>query len=234
VARAFREGGGVRFAEFPEDCHAALDWMNRGNYDNRLVPTWMKELPGAAEALQRGGRALDVGCGAGRVSLNLAKAFPQARFTGVDPDAKSVELARAAAREQGLSARVEFVQGTAETLPEDARYDLITLCDCLHDLVAPERTLAALRARLAAGGALFVMEPKAADKPEDNRNSIATMFYGFSLFHCMTQSLAQGGPGLGACMGPARTEALVRKAGFTQFRRLPIRSKVNLFYEAKV
>ena len=30
----------------------------------------------------------------------------------------------------------------------------------------------------------------------------------------MTQSLAQGGPGLGTCMGPARTEALLRDAGF--------------------
>jgi hypothetical protein len=29
------------------------------------------------------------------------------------------------------------------------------------------------------------------------------MLYGFSIFHCMTQSLAQGGPGLGTCMGPA-------------------------------
>jgi hypothetical protein len=59
------------------------------------------------------------------------------------------------------------------------------------------------------------------------------MLYGFSIFHCMTQSLAQGGPGLGTCMGPARTEALLRDAGFREFRQLDIKSPTNLFYAAR-
>ena len=59
------------------------------------------------------------------------------------------------------------------------------------------------------------------------------MYYGFSVFHCMTQSLANGGPGLGTCMGPARTEALVREAGFTGFEDLGIRSPVLSFYAAR-
>jgi hypothetical protein len=62
---------------------------------------------------------------------------------------------------------------------------------------------------------------------------MATMFYGFSVFHCMTQSLAQGGPGLGTCMGPAQTERLVRDAGFTHFERLDIKSQTFLFYAAR-
>jgi hypothetical protein len=59
------------------------------------------------------------------------------------------------------------------------------------------------------------------------------MFYGFSIFHCMTQSLARGGPGLGTCLGPAGTERLAREAGFTQFKRLDLKSQTNLFYAAK-
>jgi hypothetical protein len=59
------------------------------------------------------------------------------------------------------------------------------------------------------------------------------MLYGFSIFHCMTQSLAQGGPGLGTCMGPARTEALLRDAGFREFWQLDIKSPTNLFYAAR-
>ena len=81
-------------------------------------------------------------------------------------------------------------------------------------------------------GTLFIVEPKAADRLEDNRNPVATMFYGFSLFHCMTQSLACGGPGLGTCMGPGQTEKLVREAGFRGFRMLDIKSMTNLFYAA--
>ncbi len=49
----------------------------------------------------------------------------------------------------------------------------------------------------------------------------------------MTQALAVGGVGLGTCMGPARTEALMREAGFSRFQNLEIRSAVNLFYAVK-
>jgi hypothetical protein len=76
------------------------------------------------------------------------------------------------------------------------------------------------------------VEPKAADRLEDNLNPVATMFYGFSIFHCMTQSLARGGPGLGTCMGPAAAERLLREAGFKTFRILDVKSQVNLFYAA--
>ena len=103
----------------------------------------------------------------------------------------------------------------------------------LHDLAQPEKTLAQARALLAPEGVLFIVEPKAADRLEDNRNAVSATFYGFSLFHCMTQSLARGGPGLGTCLGPAATEALVRRAGYTRFHRLDIRSLTNLFYSAQ-
>jgi hypothetical protein len=59
------------------------------------------------------------------------------------------------------------------------------------------------------------------------------MFYGFSIFHCMTQSLARGGPGLGTCMGPAATQNLLKEAGFSGSRLLDIKSQVNLFYAAQ-
>jgi len=49
----------------------------------------------------------------------------------------------------------------------------------------------------------------------------------------MTQSLAAGGPGLGTCMGPARTEALLREAGFTEVKQVDIRSQTNMFYAAR-
>jgi hypothetical protein len=94
-------------------------------------------------------------------------------------------------------------------------------------------TLRQVHGLLKPDGTLFIVEPKAADRLEDNRNPIATMFYGFSLFHCMTQSLARGGPGLGTCMGPAQTEKLVREAGFREFTTLELKSMTNLFYAAK-
>jgi ubiquinone/menaquinone biosynthesis C-methylase UbiE len=223
VARAFAEGGGVRFEDFGPDCVSALDLINRGQYETRLTDYWLKSLPEATQRLAAGGRALDVGCGSGRVCAALAKAFPAAEIVGMDPDRESVRRAQAAAP------KAKFLV----EMPEGEAFDLITLCDVLHDLKEPLATLQEIRALLKPDGTLFIVEPRAADRLEDNRNPVAATFYGFSLFHCMTQSLARGGPGLGTCLGPAATEALVRRAGYTRFRRLDIKSLTNLFYSAQ-
>jgi SAM-dependent methyltransferase len=226
VAEAFAKGGGVPFEEFGADCVHALDLINRGQYESRFVDYWLQGLPEVLPKLKQGGKALDFGCGSGRVCIALGHAFPRAQICGVDIDARSIERAGAAAKAQNV--RVDFRVGT----PPPGPFDLITLCDCLHDLASPVAVLRDLHSRLAADGTLLVIEPKAADRLEDNRNPVATMFYGFSLFHCMTQSLARGGPGLGTCLGPAATEKLVREAGFTRFRTLEIKSMTNLFYAA--
>ena len=213
VARAFAEGGGVRFEEFGPDCVHALDLINHGQYQARLAA---------------GGRALDVGCGSGSVCGAMAKAFPAAEIVGIDPDPESIRRAQ-----QSFPA-LKFLQETTSGMRGDGGFDLITLCDVLHDLAAPLATLREIRALLKPDGVLFIVEPKAADRLEDNRNPVATTFYGFSLFHCMTQSLARGGPGLGTCMGPAATGKLVREAGFTRCDPLDIKSLTNLFYAARI
>lgn len=230
VAVAFEKGGGVPFEDYGVDGVEALDLINRGQYAQRFARHWLKSLPAVVRRLEAGGGVLDVGCGAGRVALTLAKAFPKATIVGVDPDRESIRQANAAADAEGLCARVRFLTGSTGELSSADKFDLITACDCVHDFLAPDVTLKEIRALLKPDGVLLVIEPKAADRLEDNRNSIGTMYYGFSVFHCMTQSLAQGGPGLGTCMGPARTKALLEQAGFTRFEILDIKSQVLAFY----
>jgi 2-polyprenyl-3-methyl-5-hydroxy-6-metoxy-1,4-benzoquinol methylase len=224
VAEAFRKGGGVAFADFGPGCVEALDLINRGQYESRLADYWLKSLPEVTAKLGAGGRALDVGCGSGAVCAALKKAFPKAEVTGMDPDRESIRRAQAVAPD------AKFLT----EMPKGQTFDLITLCDVLHDLAAPMQTLQEIRALLAPGAVLFIVEPKAADRLEDNRDAVSTTFYGFSLFHCMTQSLARGGPGLGTCMGPAATEKLLREAGFSRFQRLDLKSLTNLFYAARI
>jgi 2-polyprenyl-3-methyl-5-hydroxy-6-metoxy-1,4-benzoquinol methylase len=233
VAKAFEHGGGVRFEEFGAEGVAGLDLINRGQYEQRLTSYWLKTMPDVTARLEAGGRALDVGCGAGRVCMALARDFPRASVVGLDPDGESIRQAEAAAEAAGLGGRITFQAATTSSLEDPEGFDLVTACDCIHDFAAPERTLQEIKALLKPDGTLFIVEPKAADHLEQNINPIATMFYGFSIFHCMTQSLANGGPGLGTCIGPARTEALVRSAGFGSFRQLDIKSPVNLFYAAR-
>ena len=232
VARAFREGGGVHFHDFDDEWIEAMDLMNSGAYAQRLGSYWMGQVPDIAERLAAGGRAIDIGCGVGRVAMALAEAFPASEVTGVDPDAGSIARARASAAASGAD-RVRFVEGTIADVPDEAVHDFAALFDCLHDLTEPEGTLAQIRRRLKPDGALMVMEPRAADGMADNVNPMGAVYYGFSLFHCMTQSLARGGPGLGTCLGPTRTMELLRGGGFREVETLPIKSQTNLFYVAR-
>lgn len=230
VAQAFAQGGGVPFDQFHPEVHASIDTMNRGIYHHRLCQEWLPGVTGLVEALAAGGAGLDLGCGAGTVTITLAREFPAARFTGIDLHAPSIGRAKEAAAAAGLAERTEFLASPIEALPAEPRFQLITAFDCVHDLADPEGVLRAVRQRLAPGGTFLVLEPKAGDSLADNIHPIGTMFYGFSMFHCMTQSLASGGPGLGACLGPKRLEALMREAGFTRFEPIPIRSPVNVLY----
>jgi len=232
VAQAFRDGGGVPLSELGAEGVEALDWLNCGQYAQRFTSLWLNAVPDVVERLQRGGRVLDVGCGVGRVSMALAKAFPKSEVIGLDPDETSLARARAAAA-AGANTNLSFIAQTTRSLAANGDFDLITACDCVHDFATPQATLGEIRALLKPDGVLFVMEPRAADRLEDNQGSLGTLYYGFSIFHCMTQSLAEGGAGLGTCLGPQRTESLVRQAGFTRFEQLDIKSATNLFYAAR-
>jgi 2-polyprenyl-3-methyl-5-hydroxy-6-metoxy-1,4-benzoquinol methylase len=159
--------------------------------------------------------------------------FPDCQVVGIDPNEHSITRARAGAAAEGVGRRLQFHAQTTAELDPNGGFDLITACDCIHDFAAPHATLREMRSLLKPNGVVFAMEPKASDRLEDNINSLGTVYYGISLFHCMTQSLAQGGPGLGTCMGPTRMEELFREAGFTRFERLDIKNMTNLFFAAR-
>ena len=231
VCDAFRDGGGVAFSDYSSQCREAIDLMNRGNYEHRLVDYWLQQIPDTLERLSTGANVLDIGCGSGHVVAAIARAFPDANVLGIDPDKQSIARAQSLVDSAELG-NARFISALLADLPADERFDLIMLCDCLHDLPDPVPVLRDASARLTEGGVLFVIEPRAADQLEDNIHPVATMLYGFSVMHCMTQSLASGGLGLGACLGPERTMALLGEGGFEDVRQLRIRSPVNLFYVA--
>lgn len=233
VAEAFEKGGGVKFGDFGPDCVNAIDVINAGQYEQRLASYWLTKLPDVVARLESGGRVLDVGCGVGRVGIGIAKTFPKCEVVGLDPDFESIRKAREVAEAAGVGKRTQFLAKTTSEYESRESFDLITACDCIHDFAAPERTLAEMRAMLKRDGVLFIVEPRAADRLEDNVNPLGTVYFGFSIFHCMTQSLAEGGPGLGTCMGPAKTGELLKQAGFSRFEPLDIKSQTNLFYAAR-
>ena len=232
VATAFQQGGGVPLADFDPEFGIALDLMNRGLYREQLIARWIPQAPEMETLLQKPCRILDLGCGMGHALLSLAQHYTHAQCTGVDLHQPFIEEARHLAQDQSLNERVHFHHGALETLAPTQSFDIITAFDIIHDLHTPHETLHEVKRRLNPGGMLFIMEPKASPKLEENRHPMGTIFYGMSLFHCMTQSLAAGGPGLGTCLGPEKTQELLHQTGFNNVRMLDIPSVTNHFYLA--
>ena len=91
-----------------------------------LRPDAVVELQAwGGEALVRGRRVLDVGCGDGRFALGLAPLA--ASVTGLDPDPESIAAARRNARRSGIR-NAKFDLGAAQDLRyRDASFDVVIL-----------------------------------------------------------------------------------------------------------
>jgi SAM-dependent methyltransferase len=131
--------------------------------DGRCSPETLRP-PGGGPA-----RAIDLGCGSGNVSCELAEAGFQ--VTGVDFSEVALRKARARAAARGLGEdRVRFVQAdlTRGSLPEaPGPYDLLVDYGTLDDLPAGgRRALAGLIADLARPGARFFLYAFSG-RPED-------------------------------------------------------------------
>lgn len=107
------------------------------------------------------GRALDLGCGAGRNSLYLARHGWD--VTGIDFLGRAIEMARDKARFQavGDAAKARFLQGDVTRLAElnlGEGYNLIVDSGCYYGLPAGRRDAFATGVtRVAAPGALLLM-----------------------------------------------------------------------------
>jgi len=96
---------------------------------------------------------LDVGTGPGNFIKVLKQAFPEASFTGVDPDTTSLEKAK----EDFPDAT--FQKMTGEKLEfEDNTFDVASISMVLHHLSDVQKTLAEMKRVVKPGGWIVVNE----------------------------------------------------------------------------
>lgn len=214
LVRCFRAGGGIPYSAYRPVFTQCMDDVWRRVFDQHLVPSLIGAVPGLPEALQRGIKVLDIGCGTGHAMNLLAREFPASNFTGYDIADDAITSAGAEARQMGL-ANSSFSVADVARLPDEPKFDLITAFDAIHDQVAPDAVLRGISNALAPGGTFLMVDFKFSSHVEENiGNPFAAMHYGFSLMHCMPVSLASGGAGLGTVWGQQTAKRMLAEAGF--------------------
>lgn len=217
---AFRTGAGVGWHEHDHRLYSGVVRLFRPGYAAHLVDEWLPALEGVTDKLRSGASVADVGCGLGASAVILATAFERSTVVGFDSHEPSIEAARQAAAEAGVSQRTRFEVATAQQFPGND-YDLVCVFDALHDMGDPVGAARWIRQALAPDGTLLLVEPNAGDSVEQNLNPVSRTYYGLSTVICTPGSLAQEvGLGLGAQAGEQQLTAVLREAGFSRVRRV--------------
>ena len=106
----------------------------------------------AAEALQSLGlgsseRILDVGCGDGRITAEIARRAPNACVLGVDASTNMIRLGS-----QKIAPNLNFKVADARSLPFHGEFDLVVSFNALHWIHEQELALASIHQALVPGG----------------------------------------------------------------------------------
>ena len=131
--------------------HKIADFVD-GN--PRVNAAWQTILQWAPK---RPRRILDIGCGFGQVSWQMAQQWPRAQVTGLDISPRSVALASRVFQSPNLT----FATTSLDSLDVDDGYDLITLIDVYEHIADSARAFfnASLARVMAADAVLIVTCP---------------------------------------------------------------------------
>lgn len=123
-----------------------------------LGERWRDAVIGVA-ALTGSETVIDVGCGTGTLPVLLKRRYPLLRVAAVEPDGRSLEIARVKAASWGVE--IDFRQALAEALPfADASFDVGFCSLMLHHVPTDVKRalLRELRRVLRPAGRLVVVD----------------------------------------------------------------------------
>lgn len=159
-----------------------------------------------------GNAVLDIGCGAGEVSLAVGRARPQAQVIGLDISADLLEVARKRGAQLG---NVEFVEGNASNwLPDGFAPDLLVSRHGVMFFDDPFAAFAHLRA-IAAPGANLVFSCFRSPRENPWASDVARMMDA-------PPPADPVAPGPFAFADPQRIEAILAKGGWRNVDIAPV------------
>jgi ubiquinone/menaquinone biosynthesis C-methylase UbiE len=144
---------------------AAFEWVSR-----TPQMRWIRHFViSQAAVLKDHGEAVDLGCGAGQLVMEMAWKAPGLHMTGIDLSEKMLADARQSTQRVGLEDRVDFRLGNVEEIPfPDQSVDLVISTSSLHHWTDPVKVLNEIDRVLKPGGAYYIF---------DLRRDMALPFY---------------------------------------------------------
>jgi SAM-dependent methyltransferase len=233
VLAAYRNGGGVPYADYGADVHEGQAEFTRPMFEHLLGSEWLPAIREVHDRLQADppARVADVACGQGFSSMAIARAYPKTLVDGIDLDEASIAAAQENLAGSDVEDRVTFHNRDAADPGLQGRYDLVYMHESLHDMSYPVDVLRACRGLLAEGGSVVVADERVPDDFTASGDAIERLCYGFSILHCLPVGMVgEGAAGTGTVMRADTVRRYAEEAGFGGFDVLPIENDFYRFY----
>ena len=128
------------------------EWNAGGYYCQSALQKWVADEHLASLTLNDGERVLDVGCGDGKITAEIAERLPGGSVLGVDPSTDMIAFAREHFRRKNL----DFAAGDATRLAYREEFDLAVSFNALHWVIDQAAALSSISSALRSGGRAFL------------------------------------------------------------------------------
>ena len=140
--------------------HRVCPWWQAYSFDNRFRRFFHDPRKLFAPYVKPGTRALDLGCGLGWASIEMARLVgPSGKVVSLDLQPQMIRALEKRARRAGVSDRIETVCASINDLTVDQPADFALAFWTVHEFPDTENAILRIRASLRAGGHFFAAEP---------------------------------------------------------------------------
>jgi len=208
------------------DGHEGDVWTEQADrYERASRRIWQWFLD--AQLVGQADRALDVGCGTGGPTRDVARLASEGVVTGIDLSTRMLDLARKRSADEGLD-NVAFVRGDAQVYPfEPAAFDVALSCFGVMFFNDPVAAFTNIARGLRPGGSLAVLAWRTLAENEWLMSLRGALAVGRDL-----PVPPPDAPTPFALANPERVRGILGSAGFDDVELVPIDEPVELGTDA--
>lgn len=166
-------------ASHQQDNWNAEQYIKNSQADQNFAQSLLSDID-----LKGNENILDIGCGDGRITLELAKKVPKGNVIGIDPSDSMINKARKLTQNTDLD-NIHFIQGNAETFAINEKFDIIVAIHVMHWIKNQKQAFHNIFDHLTSNGKVYLMmAPAKEDLPFERalKNAVALHKQDFTNF----------------------------------------------------